>query len=137
MGRGRVVGGLLLSVLGACTSYESAYERSVYDYEPLYCYQSLGAVSCYRQPKQTDARRLVNYYGPAPSKYPQPQPTEAPELSPPPKSDRSAVDPEPDPRQSEPSKATTSADDESDWKRYLPALTVVFGAAQLVAAFLF
>ena len=29
--------------LGACTGFESEYEKGVYDYEPLYCYQTIGA----------------------------------------------------------------------------------------------
>jgi hypothetical protein len=28
--------------LGACTGYESEYEKGVYDYEPVYCYQTIG-----------------------------------------------------------------------------------------------
>ena len=27
--------------LGACTGFESEYEKGVYDYEPLYCYQTV------------------------------------------------------------------------------------------------
>lgn len=136
MGCGRVLAGLLLVILGACTSYESAYERTVYDYEPTYCYQTLAAVSCYRQPQPRDARRLVNYYGPAPSKYPQPEPADERELSPPPKSSRYAIDPEPDPATPASTPQTTAGDDDN-WKRYLPLLTVLFGAAQLAAAFVF
>ena len=71
--------------LAGCTSFESEYERGVYDYEPLYCYQTLGGVDCHRQPHHRDAARLVNYYGPAPSKYDAPEPPEASPPRPPPK----------------------------------------------------
>lgn len=82
--------GLLLAVpaavLGtaACTSYEGAYEEAVYDQEPVYCYRSLADVACHRSPDFKDERRLVNYYGPAPSKYKRPKPPPMAELQPPP-----------------------------------------------------
>lgn len=136
MGFERVLAGLFLALLAGCTSYESAYERRVYDYEPVYCYQSLGAVSCYREPRPRDARRLVNYYGPAPSKYPQPEPAEEREPQPPPKTDRYSVAPEPDPANLDRTVGATSHDDTSSWTRYLPILTVLFGVAQVAAAFL-
>jgi hypothetical protein len=136
MGFGRVLAATLLASLAACTSYESAYERSVYEYEPVYCYQSLAAVSCYRKPQARDARRLVNYYGPAPSKYRQPEAAEEHEWQPPPESDRYAIDPEPDP--SDPTGAKREAErSDGDWKQYLPLLTILFGAAQVAAAFIF
>ena len=47
--------------LASCTSFESEYEKGVYDYEPLYCYQTLGGVDCHRKPHHRDATRLVNY----------------------------------------------------------------------------
>ena len=31
--------------LAACTRYELEYERGVYDYEPIYCYQTIGATN--------------------------------------------------------------------------------------------
>ena len=71
--------------LASCTSFESEYEKGVYDYEPLYCYQTLGGVDCHRKPHHRDATRLVNYYGPAPSKYKPPKPPEESPLRPPPK----------------------------------------------------
>lgn len=137
MGFGRALVCMLVTALAGCTSYESAYERSVYAYEPVYCYQSLGAVSCYRQPQQRDARRLVNYYGPGPSKYPQPEPVEKAEGAPLPKIGRYSLDPEPDPAQPGSTTTTAAEDNVDSWKRYLPLLTVLFGAAQLAAAFLF
>lgn len=55
-------------VVAAC-GFVSEYEKQVYDWEPVYCYQSLGAVQCYEEPKHRDTRRLVNYYGPHPTRY--------------------------------------------------------------------
>lgn len=136
MGFGRVLAWLLLAMLCACTSYESAYVRSVYNYEPVYCYQSLGTVSCYREPRPRDARRLVNYYGPAPSKYPQPEPAEQRELQPPPETNRYSIAPQPDPADPDHSTETTSSNSATSWTQYLPILTVLFGVAQVAAAFL-
>jgi hypothetical protein len=72
---------LVFACLGGCTSFESEYERGVYDYEPIYCYQTLGGIDCHRQPHHRDAGRLVNYYGPAPSKYDAPEPRSEPPRS--------------------------------------------------------
>lgn len=55
MGFGRALVCMLVAALAG--DLDDTYERSVYAYEPVYCYQSLGAVSCYRQPQQRDARR--------------------------------------------------------------------------------
>lgn len=58
--------------LGAC-GYVNEYEKAVYDYEPSYCYQSLGGVTCYDKPFHRDEKRLVNYYGPHPTRYDPPE----------------------------------------------------------------
>ena len=81
-----------LFVVGGCTSYKSAYEKSVYDLEPVYCYRSLADVTCFRKPYFRDERRLANYYGPAPSKYDRPKPPPMAELQPPPPPDLDSVD---------------------------------------------
>ena len=70
-----------------CTWSKSAYEKSVYELEPVYCYRSLADVSCFRKPDFRDERRLANYYGPAPSKYARPKPPPLAELQPPPPAD--------------------------------------------------
>lgn len=70
--------------VAGCTSYESAYEEAVYDWEPLYCYQSLADVSCMRTPYFRDARRLTNYFGPSPNRYDRPAPPPPARLDPPP-----------------------------------------------------
>jgi hypothetical protein len=131
--------------LAACTSFESEYEKGVYDYEPLYCYQTLGGVDCHRQPHHQDAARLVNYYGPAPSKYKQPKPPEEHRLRPPPKVSAAASE-TPQSRPSAESDAEdgggpgdnsepAAAEEKSEWKEWLPLLSVAFGALQVVAAF--
>lgn len=81
-------------LLAAC-GYESEYERQVYDYNPVYCYQSIGSVQCYKEPKHSDERRMVNYYGPAPSRYDREDKPETPELQPPAEIDHWVKDPEP------------------------------------------
>ena len=70
------------ALLGAC-GYVSEYERAVYDYEPTYCYKSLAGVQCFKSPNHRDERRLVNYFGPHPSRYERPAPP-PPRLLPPP-----------------------------------------------------
>lgn len=134
-----------LAFLGACTSFESEYEKGVYDYEPLYCYQTLGGVDCHRRPHHRDAARLVNYYGPAPGKYKPSKPPEESPLRAPPK-----VSAEASPGPASSAAASTDAQDASDagenseaaaseqkseWKEWLPLLSVAFGALQVVAAF--
>ena len=74
----------LAALLGAC-GYVSEYEKAVYDLEPSYCYKSIGKVACYKEPFHRDERRLVNYFGPHPSRYdkpeaPEPTPIAAPEM---------------------------------------------------------
>ncbi|NQV85140.1 MAG: hypothetical protein HQ494_15120 [Rhodospirillales bacterium] len=66
----------LAALLGAC-SYVSEYEKAVYDLEPTYCYKSIGTVACYKEPFHRDEKRLVNYFGPHPSRYDKPETLEA------------------------------------------------------------
>ncbi len=92
-------------LVGAC-GYLSEYEKAVYDIEPVYCYQSIGqsvsGVECYKTPKHRDERRLVNYYGPHPSRYDRPEPPPPPTLSAPPSVDFFVRDPEPIPEPAPP-----------------------------------
>jgi len=72
------------TLLAACSGM-SEYERHVEDWEPVYCYKSIGGVQCYKEPKHSDSRRLVNFYGPAPRTYdvpdaPTPSKTAAPKM---------------------------------------------------------
>ena len=43
---------------------------------PLNCYKSIGGVECFREPYHRDQRRLVNYFGPHPSRFEKPEPPE-------------------------------------------------------------
>jgi hypothetical protein len=57
-----------ITLLAACSNM-TQYEQQVEDFEPVYCYKSIGSVQCYKEPKYSDSRRLVNFYGPAPRTY--------------------------------------------------------------------
>lgn len=94
MGAIGAMGAILL--LGGC-GYVSKYEEAVYDFEPVYCYQSIGSVQCYKTPKAGDERRLVNYFGPAPERYDRPAPAPKPKLAAPKAINYYVLDPEPVP----------------------------------------
>lgn len=85
------------AALSAC-GYVDEYERQVSDWEPVYCYKSLAATSCYREPKASDSLRLVNYYGPHPSRYDAPAPLAEPNFKAPEMVNYWVKDPEPVPR---------------------------------------
>ncbi len=93
------------ALVGAC-GYVSAYEEAAYQFEPVYCYQSIGqsvsGVECYKTPKHRDERRLVNYYGPHPGRYDRPEPPPPPTLAAPPAVDFFVRDPEPIPEPAPP-----------------------------------
>jgi len=92
----KISAGWVLSLLAAC-GYVNKYEEAVYDMEPVYCYQSIGKATCYDKPSAVDGRRLVNYFGPHPSRYDleKPEPFDASDLDAPPEIDTWAKDPEP------------------------------------------
>lgn len=87
----------LAALLGAC-GYVSEYEKAVYDWEPTYCYKSIGRVACYKEPYHRDEKRLVNYFGPDPSHYDKPDAPEATPFDPPEMVNYWVKDPEPIPR---------------------------------------
>ena len=128
---------LLVFLLAGCVSYESAYEKAVYDEEPLYCYRSLAAVDCYRKPDRRSDTRLVNYYGPAPARTRPPKLPPAAELQAPPEDEGpgkpavlrpAAADDQARPSdEAQPSSAA--------WSRWLPFVSLGFGALQVIAAF--
>jgi hypothetical protein len=67
--------GAAVAMLGTGCTPLTAYERSVADFEPIYCYRSLAAVTCHARPDPRDAGRLVNFYGPPPARFaPPPSP---------------------------------------------------------------
>ncbi len=85
------------AALAACSNM-TAYERQVQDWEPVYCYKSIGAVQCYKEPKHSDSRRLVNFYGPAPGTYDEPEEPEKSKTLPPEMIETWVKDPEPVPQ---------------------------------------
>ncbi len=87
----------LAALLGAC-GYVSEYEKAVYEWEPTYCYKSIGGVACYKEPYHRDERRLVNYFGPDPSRYDKPDAPEATPFDPPEMVNYWVKDAEPIPR---------------------------------------
>ncbi len=91
--------------LGAC-SYVDKYEEAVSGMEPTYCYKSIGGVECYREPFDRDSRRLVNYFGPHPSRYDKPEPPEPAPHAPPPMVNYWVKDAVPIPRPSPTGKAS-------------------------------
>lgn len=137
---------LAILALPGCISYESAYERAVYDDEPVYCYQSLGSVDCYRSPNRRDDMRLVNYYGPAPFRTSPPKPPKAVAPQPPPAGE-AAVQARPLPAAEAvvtdknaspgqpPVASAPQAQSNAGWREWLPLLTITFGALQVIAAF--
>lgn len=92
-----IFGTIIILGLAAC-GHVDEYERQVYDHEPVYCYKSLAGTSCYREPKHSDERRLVNYFGPHPSRYEKPEPAPSPALQAPEMVNYWVKDPEPIPR---------------------------------------
>lgn len=93
------------ALLGAC-GYVDKYEEAVSGMEPTYCYKSIGGVECYREPFHRDARRLVNYFGPHPSRYDKPEPPEPAPHAPPPMVNYWVKDAVPIPRPSPTGKAS-------------------------------
>jgi hypothetical protein len=81
--------------LSGCGGYVDRYEEGVADSEPIYCYSTLADPTCHRVPVAFEERRLVNYFGPHPSRYPPPPPRPAAKLAPPPEVPLSVRDPEP------------------------------------------
>ena len=85
------------AVLLAACSNMTEYEKQVQDWEPVYCYKSLASVQCYKEPKHSDSRRLVNFYGPAPREYDEPDTPVYSTPRPPKMIDTWVKDPEPVP----------------------------------------
>lgn len=145
MGLGTRGAGIVLALVGlmpsACTTYESAYEKAVYDDEPIYCYQSLAGADCYRRAYRRDDRRLISYYGPAPSKYSSPARPDPSPLQPPPDPPSGKAEAVPVAREAADvttgpaDGGETGAKDGFQWRTWLPLLSVAFGALQVVAAF--
>ena len=88
---------VLPAILAAC-GYVDDYEERVYDFDPVYCYRTIGGVECFETPHHRDERRMVNYYGPHPSRFDRPEPPEPADLQAPPSVNFWVKDPEPVPR---------------------------------------
>ena len=93
----------LPALIAACSSEPEPVV--VHNDEPIYCYRSIGGVNCFETPYHRDERRMVHYYGPAPSYYDRPLPPPPAVLNAPPAVDTYARDPEPVPRPSSPKAA--------------------------------
>ena len=93
------------ALLAAC-GYVSEYEEGVYDYEPVYCYRSLAGIECFDKPNHRDEKRLVNYYGPAHSRFDRPEPPAPAILHAPPAVDFYVRDREPIPEPAAPRETT-------------------------------
>ena len=65
--------------------------------DPIYCYQSLAGVECFKTPVHRDERRLVSFNGPAPETYARPRPEPEPVLKAPEMVPFYVKDPEPVP----------------------------------------
>lgn len=91
-----IVGVALALAVAACGSDRSAYERAVAEEEPVYCYQTLAGIDCYRTPAFRDERTLVNFYGPRPADFERPEAPEPAELTAPPEVDHYCRVSEPD-----------------------------------------
>ncbi len=89
--------GFAAIMLSGCGGYVSKYEEHVHDMEPVYCYRTIGGITCHGQPDHTREARLVNYFGPAPSRYEKPAPLPEPELYAPQDVGYYVMDPEPVP----------------------------------------
>lgn len=77
--------------------------------DPIYCYQSLAGVECFKTPVHRDERRLVSYNGPAPETYPKPRPEADPVLKAPEMVPFYVKDPEPMPQADPPKRRSASA----------------------------
>ena len=80
--------------VGGCGGYVDRYEEGVADFEPIYCYSTLADPTCHRVPIASEERRLVNYFGPHPSRYRPPPPRPAPKLAAPPEGPLYVRDPD-------------------------------------------
>jgi hypothetical protein len=54
------------ALLSSCRSDSLPCEEAVEDWKPIYCYRTIGDVTCYALPVPGEERRLVNFYGPPP-----------------------------------------------------------------------
>ena len=84
--------------LSSCSGYVDRYEEQVVKRDPIYCYKSLAATTCYEEPHEVDGARLVNYFGPHPSRHEKKPEETVSQPVPPPSISYWVKDPEPIPR---------------------------------------
>ena len=87
--------GAIVGILSGCGSVDVYKETTNHDEKPIYCYQSLAGVECFKKPNHRDKRRIVNFYGPHPSQYVQPKTKKIPGLKAPKEINYWVKDPEP------------------------------------------
>jgi len=75
MSYNKIIGalGAIVGILSGCGSVDTYKETTNHDEKPIYCYQSLAGVECFKKPNHRDKRRIVNFYGPHPTQYVQPK----------------------------------------------------------------
>lgn len=88
---------LCINILQAACSKTDFYEKEVKNWEPVYCYQTIGRVQCHKKPKSMDKKRIVSFFGPAPETYEKYKKDRREKLSPPKMIKNWFKDPEPIP----------------------------------------
>ena len=85
----------MIGVINGCANQRIDSKESL-NQEPMYCYQTLAAVQCYKNPHPVDSDRLVYSRGDAPRKEPKRKNSVGDFLKPPTKKNgRWVKDPEP------------------------------------------
>ena len=87
--------GAIVGILSGCGYVDAYKETTNFDEKPIYCYQSLAGVECFKEPNHRDKRRIVNFYGPHPIQYVQPEAKKIPGLKAPKEINYWVKDPEP------------------------------------------
>ena len=97
MSYNKIIGafGAIVGILSGCGSLDTHEETTYGDEKPIYCYQSLAGVECFKKPNHRDKRRIVNFYGPHPTQYAQPKEIQIPGLKAPKEINYWVKDPEP------------------------------------------
>ncbi|MBL96117.1 MAG: hypothetical protein CFH06_01930 [Alphaproteobacteria bacterium MarineAlpha3_Bin5] len=88
----------VILLLSSCSGYVDRYEKHVEKRDQIYCYKSLAATTCYDEPYEVDDARLVNYFGPQPSRHERKSEEAVSQPVPPPSVSYWVKDPEPVPR---------------------------------------
>ena len=97
MSYNKIIGalGAIVGILCGCGTVDTYKETTHINEKPIYCYQSLAGVECFKEPNHRDKRRIVNFYGPHPIQYVQPKAKKIPGLKAPKEINYWVKDPEP------------------------------------------